>query len=163
NVSAKDLGTGKEQKITITASSGLDEEEIERMVKEAEKFAEEDKKRKELVEARNEADALIYSTEKTMRELGGKIDQSKKEQVEAVIKKLKETAEKDDVAAIKRVQEELSSHLHELSSKLYEEAKRQQQQAGQKTEKQAGDHKGDGEVVDADYEVVDDEEKENKK
>lgn len=156
NVSAKDLGTGKEQKITITASSGLKEEEIDHMVKEAEKHAAEDEKRKKLVEARNNADSLIYSTEKSVKELGDKVDGAKKEEIDGSIKKLREAMQGEDLEQIEKASEELTKHLHELSTKLYEQVKQEQGQAP--PEEGSGAQEGEN-VVDADYEVVDDENK----
>lgn len=162
NVSAKDLGTGKEQKITITASSGLSEEEINKMVEEAEKHAEEDRKRKELVDLRNEADSLIYSTEKTLKDLGDKVDKDKKEKIESAIGELRKACEGDDVGRIKQVKEQLTQSLHEISSQMYEHVK--QQQAGGTSAgsgSAAGGTSGEAgseNVVDADYEVKDDEE-----
>ena len=128
SVSAKDLGTGKEQKITITASTGLSDKEIEAMVKEAEQYAAEDAKLKELAEARNEADSIAYSTEKMLKDLGDKVDAAKKAEVEAAIKKLRAEAAKDDAAAIRAAIEELTKYLHELSTQMY-----QQQQANTDT------------------------------
>ena len=164
NVSAKDLGTGKEQKVTIQASSGLNEEDINQMVEEAQKHAEEDKKRQELAEARNQADSLIYSTEKTIRDMGDKIDSSKKEEIETAIQNLKEALSGEDISAIKSASENLSSKLHEVSSQLYENV--QQDQAGEcaageaagSTGQQGGGH-FDEDVVDADYEVMNEDEK----
>ncbi|MBS4007067.1 MAG: molecular chaperone DnaK [Clostridium sp.] len=150
NVSAKDNATGKEQKITITASSGLSEKEIDEMIKNAEQFAAEDEKRKELAEARNESDSLCYSTEKMLRDLGDKVDGSQKEEIEAAIAKLKELSSKEDIAAMRSEMEKLTKHLHELSAKLY------QQQAG---ETQSADEGGQAETVDAEYEVVDEDKK----
>lgn len=163
NVSAKDLGTGREQKVTITASSGLADDDIEQMVADAQKHAAEDKKMKELVDARNQADSLIYSTEKTMRELGGKVDSAAKENLNKAIEELKEAAGGDDLEKIKAASEKLNSLLHEISTKLYEQvSKEEQAQAGAGAGPQQGPAGGAGEqedVVDADYEVVDDEEK----
>lgn len=151
-VSAKDLGTGKEQKITITASSGLDEKEIQRMVKEAEQYAEEDKRRKELADARNEADSLIYSTEKTLRELGDKVDAAKKAEIEKAIERLREQVKGDSVADIKRLSEDLTRHLHELSTLLYQQASGSQGGTGSTGSTNAQD------TVDAEYHVVDEDE-----
>jgi len=155
NVSAKDLGTGKEQKITITASSGLSEEEIERMVKEAQKYAEEDKKLKELAEARNQADSLIYSTEKTLRELGDKVDSSTKDKVDKAIQELKEATSGSDISKIKSASEKLSSILHEVSTKLYEQVRREHSDGGGQARAESAGGKKQDDVVDADYEVVD--------
>ena len=159
NVSAKDLGTGREQKVTITASSGLSEEEIEKMIKESQKHAEEDRKFKELAEARNQADSLIYSTEKTIRELGDKVDSGTKDKVDKAIQELKDASSGSDTGRIKDASEKLSSLLHELSTKLYEQVRREQQSSaggqsgGQESSSSGGGNQED--VVDADYEVVD--------
>ncbi|MDW7650115.1 MAG: molecular chaperone DnaK [Bacillota bacterium] len=147
NVSAKDTGTGKEQKITITGTGGLSEQDIDEMVKNADKFAEEDRKRKELAEARNEADTLAYTTEKMLRDLGDKVDAAKKGEIETAVTRLREEAAKDDVDAIKAAIEGLTKYVHELSTQMY-----QQEQAAQGQEP-AGD--GQEGTVDAEYEVVD--------
>ena len=153
NVSAKDKGTGRSQKITITASSGLTEEEIERMKKEAEMYAEEDRKRKEKAELRNNADQLIYTTEKTLKDLGDKVDKTDIDKANEKKEKLKKALEKDDVDEIKKATEELSEVVQQLSVKLYQQAS---QNAGSQQGSEAeGGKKGDN-VVDADYEVVDD-------
>jgi molecular chaperone DnaK len=149
NVSAKDLGTGKEQKITITATSGLSEQDINNMVKNAEQFAADDQKRKELAEARNEADSLVYNTEKMLRDLGEKVNGTEKSEIEAAIQTLREAAKGEDVATIKKESEILTKHLHELSTKMYQQAKEEEAP-------QAGSTPDD--AVDADYEIVDDEE-----
>lgn len=163
NVSAKDLGTGKEQKITITASGALDEDEVESMIKDAEQHAEEDQKRKELVDARNEADSLVNSTEKALKDLGDKVDTAKKEEVEKAIEELKTTAQKDELSEIKEASEKLTEHLHELSAKLYEQVKKdQEQEQAQSATGEAPGEQGSApgdqdDVVDAEYEVKDDE------
>jgi molecular chaperone DnaK len=149
NVSAKDLGTGKEQKITITASTGLSEKEIEQMVKDAQMFAEEDRQRKELAEVRNEADTLVYSTEKMLRELGDKLEDTTKAAVETAINKVKEETKTDNVTAIRRALEDLTREAHALSTKMYEQ---------EKAAKADTDAPADN-AVDAEYHVVDDEEK----
>ncbi len=163
NVSAKDLGTGKEQKVTIKATSGLASDDIDQMVNEAQKFAEEDKKRKELAEARNHGDTLIYSTEKTLRELGEKVDESQKERINSAIGELKEAMNGDDVEKIKSASEKLSSTLHEISSHLYDQVRQDQAAGGEQAygqEGQGGEStEGEEDVVDADYEVMDDEKK----
>jgi len=166
NVLAKDLATGKEQKVTITASSGLSSEEIERMVNTSKKFAEEDKKRKELAETRNQADTLIYSSEKTLRDLGDKIGGDKKEDVQKAIQELKDAVAGDDISRIKTASEKLSNNLHQVSSNLYEQVRKEQEAAAGSTsaggtgeQGRAGGGAGDDGVVDADYEVVDDEDK----
>lgn len=154
HVNAKDLGTGKEQAITIKSSSGLSEEEIERMVKDAERFAEEDRKKKELIEKRNQADTLVYNTEKMITELGDKLDQSKVDEVRKAIEKVNEVKDKDDAAAIDAAIEELTKHVNELSVLLYQ----QKQQTEQQSQSGGSQTKQDENVVDADYEVVDDDE-----
>lgn len=154
NVSAKDLGTGKEQKITITASTNLSEEEIQRKIKEAEQFAEEDKRNKENIEIRNNADSLVYQTEKTLKELEGKIDSSEKDKVQSKLDDLKKALEGTDIESIKKKTEELTTEFHALSQKLYEQTAQQ----GQGSTQNEGANQDDN-VVDADYEVVDDDDK----
>lgn len=157
NVSALDKGTGKSQKITITSSSGLTEQEIDRMMKEAEAHAEEDRKRKELVEARNQADQLIYTVEKTIKDLGDKADQAEVEKANAAKDALKKTLEGNDIDAIKKATEELTQIVQQLSVKLYQQAAQDAQasQGGGAAGGAEGGAKRDN-VVDADYEVVDD-------
>ncbi len=163
NVSAKDLGTGKEQSITIQATSGLSDDEIEKMVEEAEKKAEEDKKRKELAEARNNADSTIYSTEKTLKDLEEQVSQEEREEIEKAIEKVKEANQGEDIEAINNAVEELNKHLHNLSSRMYEKVRQEQEASG--TSAEAGAGPGEGEesqeedVVDAEYEEVDEENK----
>ncbi|MED4570862.1 molecular chaperone DnaK [Brevibacillus agri] len=152
NVRAKDLGTGKEQRITITSNSGLSDEEIERMVKEAELNAEEDKKRKEQVEIRNEADQLVFTTEKTLKEVEGKVDQAEIDRANAAKDKVKKALEGGNIDEIKAAKDELSEIIQQISVKLYEQAAQAQQNAGGAAEGQ--EPKKDN-VVDADYEVVD--------
>ncbi|MGD8458898.1 MAG: molecular chaperone DnaK, partial [Desulfobacterales bacterium] len=130
NVSAKDQATGKEQSIQITASSGLSQEEIDKLVKDAEMHAEEDKAKRELVEARNSADALIYSTEKSISELGDKVDSETKTNVEAQIAELRKAMEGEDAAEIKRVSNELTKASHKLAEAMYQQASQNEQQAG---------------------------------
>ncbi|MFC0212038.1 molecular chaperone DnaK [Paenibacillus chartarius] len=159
NVSAQDKGTGKVQKITITSSGGLTPEEIDRMMKDAEAHAEEDRKRKELVEVRNQADQLVYTTEKTIKDLGDKVDASEIDKANAAKDKVKQALEGNDLDAIKKATEELTEIVQQLSVKLYEQAGAQQGAAGGAAD---GAGAGAGEapkrdnVVDADYEVVDD-------
>ncbi|PYI51844.1 molecular chaperone DnaK [Paenibacillus flagellatus] len=156
NVSALDKGTGKSQKITITSSSGLTDEEIDKMMKDAEAHAEEDRKRKELVEARNQADQLIYTVDKTVKDLGDKVDQAEVDKANAAKEELKKALEGNDLDQIKKATESLTEVVQQLSVKLYEQAS-QNAQAGD-----AGGAAGGAEspkrdnVVDADYEVVDD-------
>jgi molecular chaperone DnaK len=160
HVSAKDLGTGKEQSIKITASSGLSEKEIQQLVKDAEMHAEEDKKKKELAESRNHADTLIYSTEKTVKELGDKVETELKSDIEGAIERLKKAMETTDAAEIKRLSEELTTSSHKLAEKMYSQASQQGAgpggpgpdpgaQAGP-----GGGRKPDDDVVDADFEEV---------
>ncbi|MEW6671241.1 MAG: molecular chaperone DnaK [Thermodesulfobacteriota bacterium] len=160
NVSAKDMATGKEQSIQITASSGLSKEEIDKLVKDAELHADEDKKRKVLVEARNTADALIYSTEKSIKELGDKVDAGTKSKVEKAIESLKKAMEGEDPAEIKRLSEELTQTSHKLAEAMYQQAsKAGAQQAGPQGGEQPGAAAGDDDVVDADFEEVKDDKK----
>ncbi|MBI4767454.1 MAG: molecular chaperone DnaK [Deltaproteobacteria bacterium] len=156
HVSAKDLGTGKEQSIKITASSGLSEEEIKRLVKDAEMHSEEDKKKKELAESRNQADTLIYSTEKTVKELGDKVEISLKSDIESVVERLKKAMEGSDASEIKRLIDELTQTSHKLAEKMYSQAS---QQGGPGAGPEAGagpsgGRKADDDVVDADFEEV---------
>ena len=162
HVSAKDLGTGKEQKIDITSSSGLSDEEIKRMQDDAKAHEAEDKKRKEAITAKNNAEALIYQAEKTVKELGDKADQGKVKEVNDAIAKLKETLKGDDTEKIKADAEALTKPLHELTEKLYQQAQQAQQQAqnaGAQQGPQAGAKKDKDNVVDADYKVVNDDDK----
>lgn len=163
HVSAKDLGTGKEQKIDITSSTGLSDEEIQKMQDDAKAHEEEDKKRKEGIEAKNNAEALIYQAEKTVKELGDKADAAKVKEVNDAIATLKESLKGDDTAKIKAAAEALTKPLHELTEKLYQQAQQAQQQAGAQQGPQqgpqAGAKKADDNVVDADYKVVDDDKK----
>ncbi|WZL74623.1 molecular chaperone DnaK [Clostridiaceae bacterium 35-E11] len=155
NVSAKDKGTGKEQKITITASTNLSDDEIEKKVKEAEKFAEEDKQKKEAIEIRNKADSMVYETEKALKEVGDKISGDDKTKVETALEALKKSLEGDNTEEITKATEELTSAFHVLSQKMYEQAAAQQGNA-QEGPGQASENQQDDNVVDADYEVVDD-------
>lgn len=165
HVSAKDLGTGKEQKIDITSSSGLSDEEIKRMQDDAKAHEAEDKKRKEAITAKNNAEALIYQAEKTVKELGDKADQGKVKEVNDAIAKLKETLKGNDTEKIKADAEALTKPLHELTEKLYQQAQQAQQaqqqaqNAGAQQGPQAGAKKDKDNVVDADYKVVNDDDK----
>lgn len=160
NVSALDKGTGKSQKITITSSSGLSKEEIDRMQQEAELHAEEDKARRELVEAKNSADQLLYSVDKTIKDLGDKVDAGEIEKANAAKEKLSAALPSDNLEEIKAATDELSEIVQQLSVKLYEQAA-QQAQAAQGGAEGAGasDARANDNVVDADYEVVDEEKK----
>ncbi|SFB89833.1 molecular chaperone DnaK [Alkalibacterium subtropicum] len=159
NVSAKDLGTGKEQKITIKSSSGLSDEDIERMVKEAEENAEADKKRKEEVELRNEADQLVFQIDKTLKELEGKVDEADVKKAEEARDELKAALESDDTEEIKTKRDALNEIVQEMSVKLYEQAAAAQQQAEGAQAGETADAGSSDDVVDADFEEVDDEEK----
>jgi molecular chaperone DnaK len=158
HVSAKDLGTGKEQSIKITASSGLSEAEIQKLVREADSHAEEDKKKKELIEARNQADAMAYGVEKNIKEFGDKVDASEKAKIEDAIARVKKAIEGDDINAIKSAQDELTNASHKLAEAMYSKSTAQQAgagpQAGPNTGAQAGTGKKDEDVVDADFEEV---------
>ncbi len=155
NVSAKDTGTGKEQSIKITASSGLSEEEIEKLVKDAELHAEEDKKKRELIDARNAADSLIYSTEKSVKEVGDKVDEATKGNIEQAVESLKKAMEGDDLEEIKRLTEELTQASHKLAEAMYSQASQQEAQAeGGAGAGSSPDSSGDEDVVDADFEEV---------
>ncbi|GAG07319.1 unnamed protein product, partial [marine sediment metagenome] len=170
HVNAKDLGTGKEQSIKITAPKKLSDEEIDKMVKEAEKFSAEDKKKKESVEARNKADTLVYTTEKTLKEHGNKIPSGEKAKIEEKIKTLKDILkDKDkDTAEINKGAEELMSAAHKLAEQIYKEAAAKQQKSqappgaqggkpgeGPQPEADKEETKKAEDVVDAEYEVED--------
>lgn len=163
NVSAKDLATGKEQSIQITASSGLTQEEVDQLVKDAELHAEEDKKAKELVEARNQADSLIYATEKSIKELGDKVDDSTKTNIESAIENLKKAMESNDADEIRRLSEELTQASHKLAEAMYQQASGTAGEQPGASTGQAGSAQQQGSadenVVDADFEEV----KEDKK
>ncbi|NIK67510.1 molecular chaperone DnaK [Paenibacillus sp. BK720] len=159
NVSAMDKGTGKSQKITITSSSGLSDEEIEKMMKDAELNAEEDRKRRELVEAKNSADQLVYSVDKTLKDLGDKVDASEIEKANAAKEKVTNAIATDDLEQIKQASDELTEIVQQLSVKLYEQAQAAQGGAEPGAEAADAGARGKDNVVDADYEVVD----ENKK
>lgn len=163
HVSAKDLGTGKEQSIKITASSGLSEEEIKQMVKDAEAHASEDKTRKEVVEARNHLDSLIYSTEKSLKDYSGDLDAGVKENIETALKKAKDVLQSQDAQVIRSAAEELSRSSHKLAEAMYAKAS-QQQAAGRQQDSadqsqstaDGGEGKKKEDVVDADFEEVKD-------
>ncbi|MGB9978736.1 molecular chaperone DnaK [Methanobacterium sp.] len=157
NVSAKDMGTGKEQAITITASTKLSQDEIDQKIKDAEMHAEEDKKRQEEIQVRNDADSMIYTSEKTLEELGDKVDKDQKEKIEALVKELRDLTGGDDIAAIKSKTEELTKVVQEVGAKIYQEAQ-QAQQAQQQTQQdtqgaQGSQQGGNDDTIDADYEV----------
>ena len=155
NVSAKDLGTGKEQSIRITASSGLSDADIDRLIKEAESHAEEDKKKQKLIEVRNSADTLIYTTEKSIRDLGENIDAALKNDIETKAEALKKVMQSDDAEAIQKSMDELAQASHKLAEKLYaQKTDAGAHAAGPEAHGQAGPKKDDDDVVDADYTEV---------
>jgi len=161
HVSAKDMGTGKQQAITITGHSGLDEKEIDRMVKEAEAHAEEDKKRREIIDAKNQADQLVYSLEKLLRENKDKIPAQEASRVQTEIENTKRAIESENLQQIKQAMEQLSRASHKLTEMMYQQATQQQAQqssaGSQKEEQQASSQSSEEEVIDA--EVVDEEKK----
>lgn len=162
NVSAKDMGTGKQQSIAIQSSSGLSKDEVEKMAKDAEAHAAEDKKRREVVDLKNQADQLIYSTEKTLKEHGSKVSAEVRGKIESALNTLKEVAKGDDGEAIKRSMENLGQVSQELGKILYEESAKKQASAGQKTESETpkqepqegqAQRKGGDDVIDAEFEA----------
>ncbi|RLG26105.1 molecular chaperone DnaK [Methanosarcinales archaeon] len=158
HVTAKDLGTGKSQDMTITAPLKMPEDEIKQKVKDAEEHAKEDEKRKELIEAKNQADALAYTTEKTLKELGDKVSADQKKNAEEAVQKVKDAIKSDDINTIKSATEELTKQMHALSQILYQQAQQQQQTQQPETE-EGTTTGGEEEVVDVDYEEVDEENK----
>ena len=158
NVSAKDLGTGKEQKITITASTKLPKEKIDEMIKEAEKYAEEDRRRKEEVEIRNNADSLIYATEKTLSDFGDKIGKEQKEEIDKAKKALNEALKGKDIEEIKKKMDELSKAVQRVGATIYQQAQAAQAGGAEKKEEKK-EEKEEGEVVDAEYKVEEEEKK----
>lgn len=169
NVSAKDLGTGKEQKITITASTKLADAEKERMVREAEEFAEQDRQKKEEIEARNAADSMIYTAEKTMKDLGPRIQDAQRKRIEEAIAAVRDSLFGSDVAKIKESTQKLGEVLQEVSAAIYQQTAQERAQAGAQVgpqepppsdipqeESTRKDDKGKSDAVDADYRVVDD-------
>ncbi|MBU3090716.1 molecular chaperone DnaK [Clostridium sp. CM028] len=162
NVSAKDKGTGKEAKITITASTNLSDDEIDKAVKEAEKFAEEDKTRKEEIEVKNNAEQLVYQTEKSLTELGEKVTEDDKKDIDAKLEALKKVKDGEDIEAIKKSTEELTEAFYAVTTKIYQaEAEKEQGANPGETNADGNDHKDDN-VVDADFKVEEDEKKEDK-
>lgn len=159
NVRAKDLGTNKEQSITIKSSSNLSDDEIDRMVQEAEANAEADKERKEKIDLRNEADQLVFTTEKTVKDLEGKVDEAELAKATEAKEALKEVLEKDDIEQIKEKTEALQTLVQELSVKLYEQAQQQAEQAQGDAGASEETKSGDDNVVDAEYEEVNDDKK----
>lgn len=160
HVSAKDLGTGNEQKITITASTNLSDSDIDKAVKEAEKFAAEDKKRKEEIDVRNNADSLVYQSEKSLKDLGDKVTADDKSKIEAGVNKVKDALKGTDLEAIKKATEELQQAFYDVSAKIYQQAGGQPgadpNAAGFGGQQGAPGAGNDDNVVDADYKVVDD-------
>ena len=151
NVTAKDLGTNKEQSITITSSTNLSDEEIEKMRKEAEENKEADKKRKEEADLRNEAEQLVFQTEKSLKDLGDKVDSKEKEEAESLIKDLKDALDKNDIEEIKTKKEKLSEKAMALATKVYENIQKEQQaNANNQSEETTSDKNND--VKDADFE-----------
>ncbi len=169
HVSAKDLGSGKEQKISITGSSGLSKDEVDRMQRDAESHAEEDRKAKEAIEIKNNADTLAYQCEKQLKDLGDKVSEDKKKSVEEAIAKVREAINADDTEAMKRTYEDLQNKFQEISAELYKQAAASAgptpgPEAGgrpgpQAEPQQGGPRKDQGDVVDAEFEVVDEDKK----
>jgi molecular chaperone DnaK len=159
HVSAKDLGTGKQQEITISGNNGFSDDEIDRMVKDAEQYKAEDEKRKQAVEVRNQADAMIYQTDKALAELGDKVTEEEKTAIEKAKTELNEALQGDDTDNIKAKSEALSQAFYKVSEKLYQQAAAEQQAAGTQNAEGAQNAGGDDNVVDADYKVVDDDNK----
>ena len=153
NVAAKDLGTGKKQTITITASTKLSQSEIDKMVEEAKKFEEEDKKRREIVETKNQAENLIYTTEKSLTDLGDKVNNNERTQVSEIIERLKETIKNEDINKIQAEMKELTQAFHEISIRTYQQTGQQDKQRDKPKEEK----KDDG-SVDAEYKVMDEDE-----
>jgi molecular chaperone DnaK len=154
HVRAKDLGTGNEQKITITASSGLSEQDIERMMKDAEAHADEDKKAREMADVKNNAENLVYSTEKSLRDMGDKVDASTRAEIEAAATEVKTALEGDDLAAIQAKTEALMQASHKLAEAVYQQAQQEQAASGDGGAGSTADEN----VEEGDFEVIDDEE-----
>ncbi len=162
HVTAKDMGTGKEQKMTITAPLKMSSDEIDRKIKDAEKYAEEDRKRKEKIELTNQADTLIYTTEKTLKELGDKVSGDQKQKVEKAIEDMREAMKSEDAGRIKSAIEDLTKEMHAISTILYQQQASQQQQAQQgepSGQPEQTEEKKDEKVTDAEYKVVDEDKK----
>ncbi len=162
HVTAKDMGTGKEQKMTITAPLKMSSDEIDRKIKDAEKYAEEDRKRKEKIELTNQADTLIYTTEKTLKELGDKVSGDQKQKVEKAIEDMREAMKSEDAGRIKSAIEDLTKEMHAISTILYQQQASQQQQAQQgepSGQAEQTEEKKDEKVTDAEYKVVDEDKK----
>lgn len=159
NVHAKDLGTGNEQKITITASTKLNKDEIDRMVKQAQDYSDQDKRTKEKAETKNKADNLAYSAEKTLKDMAGKIDSAQKDKVEAAIKDLRESIKSDEEKDMQQKMDALTNILHEISSKMYQESAKKGEEpqpsppGGEGKKKRKKGEGGEEDIIDADYEV----------
>lgn len=156
HVTAKDLGTGKEQKMTITAPLKMPSDELDRKIKDAEKYAEEDRKKREKVELQNQADTLVYTTEKTLKELGDKVSGEQREKVEKALERTREAIKSEDASSIKAALEELTKEMHAISTILYQQQAQAQQQAKQE---EPTEEKKEEKVTDAEYKVVDDDKK----
>jgi len=154
NVKAKDLGTNKEQSITITATNTLSDEEIDKMMKEAEAHKEEDDKKKEIADAKNDAEQVIFMTEKAIKDLGDKVSDKDKEEAEELIEKTKKAIEGEDVDKIKDAKDELLKKANEFASKVYEEAAKQNktEESSEEDKEEKEDKKKKDDVVDAEYE-----------
>jgi molecular chaperone DnaK len=163
HVSAKDLGTGKEQKIKIESSSGLSEGEIKKMVKDGELHSEEDKKKKMLIEARNKADQLIYTTEKTLRDYGDKVSADEKKKIEEEMEKVKNVMGSESIEEINRAMDNLMRASHKIAEEMYKQSGQQQTQSQASSQEppkeEKKEDKGKDGAVDADFEVVDDKDK----
>ncbi|MGI6147187.1 MAG: molecular chaperone DnaK [Firmicutes bacterium] len=157
NVSAKDLGTGKEQRITITASTQLSKDEVEKLVREAERAADEDRRRREEIELKNAADSLVYATEKTLREMGDKISAADREKVEAELAKLKKAMADNDMDQIRRFMEDVRQASYKMSEELYKNVGSSGAQGGggQQSQGEAGGPRRDDDVIDADFRTMD--------
>jgi len=167
NVAAKDLGTGKEQRITITASTQLSKDEVDKLVRDAERSSAEDKKRREEVELKNTADSMVYSTEKTLREMGDKIPADTKSKIESELERLKKAIADNDIESIKRFMEDVRQASYKMSEELYKQAQTSGAAGAGETGQQpgaedgpnagrAGEHSADDDVIDADFRPMDD-------
>jgi molecular chaperone DnaK len=160
NVSAKDLGTGKEQSITISGSTNLGQDEIEKKIKDAEQYAEEDKKIRDTIEIKNQGESMVYNAEKTIKEYGDKVSSQDKETIESAIAQLKESLGGDDIPKIKSDTERLSEEIQKVGTAIYQKVAQEQaqKQASEQAQPQQGDDQGEKEYVDADYKIVDEDE-----
>jgi molecular chaperone DnaK len=154
NVRAKDLGTGKEQKVTITASTTLNKDEVSKMVRDAETHAEEDRKHREEVEARNQADSLVYQAEKQLQDNGDKIDAAVRSEVESKIEPVKQAIKDNDVERMRSTSQELATAMQKIGEAVYRQAQGAGAQSGTGTEGPKSGKSGDGDVVDADFKEV---------